>query len=109
MNAREELEKIIKEILSYHIKTEYDNETFEHIVKELTNAILSKFPELGYVRLENVEINKERLAIALYKGHAGEEYYKKVPWEKLLPFEKATWLRYADAITNAKEILRVKK
>lgn len=96
MNAREELERvkfaefINKEFFKYF--KQYDLK-FGHI---LAQSILAKLPELGFVRLEEVEIDEKKL-------------YKKLMEEIKPHLYRLTNKDLAHAIAEAKGILRVKK
>ena len=117
MNAREEIFNLLRKTLCNETT---DCENYPECVNsgdldgcpplDLAQAILGKLPSLGFIRLEDVEIDKEKLAIGLYRHHCGEEYYKKHPWEKLLffPLQKS-WLDTATAISQAKGIIKRKE
>ena len=89
MNAREELERII-DINDF--TTELEHGTIAERHKRIAQAIL----DAGFIRLEDVEIDEDKLGIKLYL---------KSPM-RLSP---ETARRIANAICQEKGILRVKE
>ena len=84
MDAKKELEKIIKPILEIYFKNcfiEYANakEAAEEISLNLVSAILDKVPELGFVRIETVQ-SKDNIFINHIQSHLkkGEEVICKI-------------------------------
>lgn len=98
MNAREELERIIcQELMNKNpYSAEFTKDIWLCWVKDITQKFLAKLPELGFVRLEDVEIDEDKLGIKLYL---------KSPM-RLSP---ETARRIANAICQEKGILRVKE
>jgi len=106
MNAQKELEKILREktylggtTISYHS---------DEFIKDLALTILAKLPELGFIRLEDMEVF---LDVMRLKGlmndicmECKQEKNVSCPYTcSILPNE------VSKAIASAKGILRVKK
>lgn len=115
MNAREEarkeLERIIGEVLQPWINGEVKIENLKLPIKGVASAILNELPSLGFVRLEDVEIDVDSILKKIYTSKIDlrlveKEEFDKGKFRQIIRQDKV--LALARAIAKAKPI-RVKE
>lgn len=99
MDAKGELEKVIKKSCLWFIADPGKNSS---VGSELARAILNKLPELGFVRLEDVEIDEDRLFEIM-----NDILPVKYTYQVLLSTNQ--FKIFATAIAEAKGIIKAKE